>query len=116
MTPLELLEHCTREVPGIGAQTFSVLVVPRKHRGERARILNGRPSVFGRVVGGCEKGLMVSVANADLRKWFVAHLSSIEGAALAAAERCDWGEADHMMAQYVAIRDRLAAAGAWGRL
>lgn len=125
MTPLEMLDAAMKEIPNFGPSKFTTLVIPyRRHRG-KIQVLKGRPSLYGTVVGsqGGKRHwqrahdddrdgatLIVSVQCADVIRWFRAHLSSLEGTAIEAAEAGDYEKARYYLTQYEAVRDRLSSA------
>lgn len=113
MTAIELLEVGERAVAQ--GLSFTMLVIPRGRRGRRrygchrVRIMGGAAPVFGRWLGEAEQArIIVSVEVAAIRRWFVAHLSEIEGHAVGLMERGDHDAASAALADYVAVRDRLA--------
>jgi hypothetical protein len=93
---------------------FITLTIPaRRLRSERVRVLSGRPSIVGRVVGQADGRIICSIAIADVRRYLIGNLSAIEGHALRLAEAGEHDEASTWLAQYVAIRDRISAGGMW---
>lgn len=112
MMPLELLELCEKQLAEHSLE-FLVLTVPyRRHLKRRIRLL---PGVLAEVVGSdpVHRRMMCSVKIADVRRYFVKHLSALEGHAVRLAEDGNHEEAARWFAQYEAIRDRLAPAGMW---
>ncbi len=109
MMPLELLDHCEKQSAGHGLE-WVTLTIPRRRHKRRVKLL---PGVLADVVGSDDKVLVCSVKIADIRRYFLKHLSTFEGHAVHFAEAGDHEEAERWFAQYEAIRDRLTAAGMW---
>lgn len=113
MMPLELLDLCEKQQREHSLEFLTITIPYRRHK-RRIRLF---PGVLATVVGSSgsrDTGrLILSVAITDLRRYFVKHLSSIEGQAVRLAEEGFHEEAERWLAQYEAVRDRLSAAGVW---